>query len=118
MVYVDQSRDGTHRECTSATPFDRNVKISRSFHGGSKVTAFFECSREGCSDVAGADLRSALPRLARNRRSLDKTSSAVGNFREHENLPLFDFKSAPSRTGFSIQRCGSEGPKSASMFQV
>ncbi|PIO75629.1 hypothetical protein TELCIR_02317 [Teladorsagia circumcincta] len=46
-------------------PFDRFSKVSRSFHGITKETAFFDRACDDCSDLAGADLTSVEPRNVR-----------------------------------------------------
>ncbi|KAK6032062.1 hypothetical protein OSTOST_01768, partial [Ostertagia ostertagi] len=61
IVYVDQSGEAAYRDNESPMRFDRFSRVSRSFHGGTKVTAFFDRVRDDCSDLAGADLTSVQP---------------------------------------------------------
>ncbi|VDO20536.1 unnamed protein product [Haemonchus placei] len=59
-VYVDQS-SATCSSRETKVPFNRFSKLSQSFHGSSKVKAPFESDSEGCSGLAGTDMRNIKP---------------------------------------------------------
>ncbi|PIO67245.1 hypothetical protein TELCIR_11018 [Teladorsagia circumcincta] len=87
-VYVDQSGGASHRGSESRMPFDRFSKVSRSFHGVTKETAFFDHACDDCSDLAGADLASVEPVISV---AITDTSSS-GGF-EAVNKPVADTES-------------------------